>query len=236
MLNEWLLEWRHFYGARIDFFSGEHCEEYLQKFVTLFGSDALMPVQINVWVNKKNCQEQVEGMRAFQTVKVNAGKDGQWSAPQRQSLHDILLTLSEQNACPFTPSQAGPTFSSAVWASAAAFMQSAAWTRFASEAWSHHRSRCVICLSLVLQISRFQGSQTSRMMSDDAHKNASCAYPYFRAGPSRSLASIGSRIQTHGSKERYLLGQLRHISMAWSDCGSIPQPAQVQPRFVCRCK
>lgn len=48
MLNEWLLEWRHFYGARIDFFSGEHCEEYLQKFVTLFGSDALMPVQINV--------------------------------------------------------------------------------------------------------------------------------------------------------------------------------------------
>lgn len=73
-------------------------------------------------------------MRAFQTVKVNAGKDGQWSAPQRQSLHDILLTLSEQNACPFTPSQAGPTFSSAVWASAAAFMQSAAWTRFASEA------------------------------------------------------------------------------------------------------
>ena len=186
------------------------------------------------WI--KNCHEQVEGMRAFQTVKVNAGKDGQWSAPQRQSLHDILLTLSEQNACPFTPSQASPTFNSAVWASAAAFMQSAAWTRFASEAWSHHRSGCVICLSLVLQISRFQGSQTSRMMSDDAHKNASCAYPYFRAGPSRSSASIGSRIQTHGSTERYLLGQLRHISMAWSDCGSIPHPAQVQPRFVCRCK
>ena len=28
--------------------AGEHCEDSLKKFVTLFGTDALMPVQINV--------------------------------------------------------------------------------------------------------------------------------------------------------------------------------------------
>ena len=186
------------------------------------------------WI-KKTVKNKWKGWERFRQWKWMLGRTGSGQLPS-ESLHDILLTLLEQNACPFTPSQAGPTFSAAVWASTAAFMQSASWTRFATEAWSRHHSGCVICLSLVLQISRFQGSQTSRMMSDDAQRNASCAYPYFRAGPNRSSASIGSRIQTHGSKERCLLGQLRHISMAWSDCGSIPQPDQVQPRFVCRCK
>ena len=53
-------------------------------------------------------------------------------------------------------------------------------SRLESEVWHHRCSKHFICLSWFMQISHFQSFQTSRKISDDAQKNASCTQTYSR--------------------------------------------------------